>query len=111
MVNGAALELQLHANNKYIGLGLSVNVTILSARKVPEIWRGVCSHVDIDDLRLFFEWLFWNIDVGVSLLSGVFRASGQSVSEDSLPKRSSIFSVSLYIVTLTKVVISLTCYN
>ena len=38
-------------------------IAILSARIKAEILRGVCSHVNIDDLRLFFELLLWNIDV------------------------------------------------
>ena len=53
---------------------LRVSVIMLRywALKGTEIWREVCSHININDLHLFF-WLFaleyWCL--GVSLLSGV----------------------------------------
>ena len=58
VVNGAALEVQF-ARKSYV----SVITLRFWAPESTEIWRGVWSHVNIDDLRLFFKLLLWNIDV------------------------------------------------
>ena len=44
-------------------LRLSGIVLRFWAPESAEILRGVCSHINIDDLHLFFELLLWNIDV------------------------------------------------
>ena len=56
VVNGAALELQF-ARKSYV----SVIALRFWAPESTENSRGVCSHVNIDDLRLFFDLLLWNI--------------------------------------------------
>ena len=53
-----ALELQF-ARKSYV----SVIALRFWVPENTENSRGVCSHVNIDDLRLFFELLLWNIYV------------------------------------------------
>ena len=58
MVNGAALELHFARKSYVSGIMLR-----FWAPENTEISRGVYSHINIDNLRLFFECILWNIDV------------------------------------------------
>ena len=77
VVNGAALELQF-ARKSYV----SVITLRFWAPESTEIWRGVCSRININDLRFFFLRIvaleYWCL--GVSLLSGVFDKLIRAVS-------------------------------
>ena len=58
VLNGAALEQQF-ARKSYV----SVTALRFWAPESAEILTGVCSRVNIDNLRLFFELLLWNTNV------------------------------------------------
>ena len=80
MLNIAALELQFA--HRIPCLQIYILIMILSTAK--EILRGVCSYINISDLRYFFLLLLWNIDVYEFLFQVEYFPSkfGQSVSED-----------------------------
>ena len=58
VVNAAALELQFACKI----LCSQLHCDYFERHKTGGFLRGVCSNVNIDDLRLFFELLLWNID-------------------------------------------------
>ena len=60
--NSPGSSARLHSLFQCI-LRLSGIVLRVWAPESAEILRGVCSHINVDDLRLFFELLVWNIDV------------------------------------------------